>query len=95
MTMTMLQVLGGLAIFIFGMSLMSSGLQRVAGEKMRIILRMFSANRLVAVASGAAVTCVIQSSSASTVMVWEPRARAWRGAIPIFRGSPTRARQKI
>lgn len=69
MTMTMLQVLGGLAIFIFGMSLMSSGLQRVAGEKMRIILRMFSANRLVAVASGAAVTCVIQSSSASTVMV--------------------------
>ena len=69
MFMTAMQVLGGLAIFIFGMKLMSDGLHQVAGEKMRSILRMFSANPLVAVASGAAVTCVIQSSSASTVMV--------------------------
>ena len=69
MFMTAMQVFGGLAIFIFGMKLMSDGLHRVAGEKMRSILRMFSANPLVAVASGAAVTCVIQSSSASTVMV--------------------------
>lgn len=64
-----LQVLGGSAIFIFGMNLMSSGLHRAAGEKMRAILRMFSANRFVAVITGAAVTGVIQSSSASTVMV--------------------------
>ena len=69
MFMTAMQVFGGLAIFIFGMKLMSDGLHQVAGEKMRSILRMFSANPLVAVASGAAVTCVIQSSSASTVMV--------------------------
>ena len=69
MFMTFLQVFGGLAIFIYGMKLMSDGLHQVAGEKMRGILRMFSANPLVAVASGAAVTCVIQSSSASTVMV--------------------------
>ena len=69
MFMTFMQVFGGLAIFIFGMKLMSDGLHQVAGEKMRSILRMFSANPLVAVASGAAVTCVIQSSSASTVMV--------------------------
>ncbi|MBE6369007.1 MAG: Na/Pi cotransporter family protein [Lentisphaerae bacterium] len=69
MVMTFLQVFGGLAIFIFGMKLMSDGLHQVAGAKMRSILRMFSANPLVAVASGAAVTCVIQSSSASTVMV--------------------------
>ena len=69
MFMTAMQVFGGLAIFIFGMNLMSDGLHQVAGEKMRSILRMFSANPLVAVASGAAVTCVIQSSSASTVMV--------------------------
>ena len=67
--MTFTQVFGGLAIFIFGMKLMSDGLHQVAGERMRSILRMFSANPLVAVASGAAVTCVIQSSSASTVMV--------------------------
>ncbi|MBR2425192.1 MAG: Na/Pi cotransporter family protein, partial [Lentisphaeria bacterium] len=66
---TLMQVFGGLAIFIYGMKLMSDGLHQVAGEKMRNILRMFSANPLVAVVSGAAVTCVIQSSSASTVMV--------------------------
>ena len=64
-----MQVFGGLAIFIYGMKLMSDGLHQVAGEKMRGILKIFSANPLAAVASGAAVTCVIQSSSASTVMV--------------------------
>ena len=64
-----MQVFGGLAIFVFGMKLMSDGLHQAAGEKMRNILRMFSATPLVAVFSGAAVTCVIQSSSASTVMV--------------------------
>ncbi|MBQ9337235.1 MAG: Na/Pi cotransporter family protein [Lentisphaeria bacterium] len=67
--MNVFQVLGGLAIFIFGMKLMSDGLHRVAGERMRSILRMFSANRFVAVATGAVVTGVIQSSGASTVMV--------------------------
>ena len=66
---TVLQVIGGLAIFIFGMKMMSDGLHHVAGEKMRSILRAFSANRFVAIASGAAVTCVVQSSSATTVMV--------------------------
>ena len=65
----MLQVFGGLAIFIFGMKMMSDGLHRVAGERMRTILRIFSSNRFVAIISGALVTCVIQSSSASTVMV--------------------------
>ena len=67
--MQFMTVFGGLAIFIFGMKLMSDGLHHVAGERMRSILRMFSANRFVAVISGAMVTCVIQSSSASTVMV--------------------------
>ena len=66
---TAMTVFGGLAIFIFGMKMMSDGLHHVAGEKMRSILRMFSNNRLVAIISGATVTCVIQSSSASTVMV--------------------------
>ena len=67
--MSVFQVLGGLAIFIFGMKLMSAGLHRTAGEKMRSILRLFSANRYVAVVTGAVVTGVIQSSGASTVMV--------------------------
>ena len=63
------RVFGGLAIFVYGMKLMGDGLHAVAGEKMRTILRMFSANRFVAIFSGAAVTAVVQSSSASTVMV--------------------------
>ena len=66
---TIFQVLGGLAIFIFGMKMMSDGLHHVAGERMRSILKVFSANRFVAIFSGAAVTCVVQSSSATTVMV--------------------------
>ncbi len=65
----LLNVFGGLALFIFGMKMMSDGLNRVAGERMRTILRLFSSNRFVAVLSGTAVTAVIQSSSASTVMV--------------------------
>ncbi len=64
-----LNVFGGLAIFIFGMKMMSDGLHKIAGEKMRSVLRLFSSNRFVAILSGAAVTSVIQSSSASTVMV--------------------------
>ncbi|MBO7327645.1 MAG: Na/Pi cotransporter family protein, partial [Lentisphaeria bacterium] len=67
--LTAMQVIGGLAIFIFGMKIMSDGLHHAAGEKMRTILRAFSSNRFVAIASGAAVTCVVQSSSATTVMV--------------------------
>lgn len=69
MLMLMINVLGGLAIFIFGMKMMSDGLHRVAGERMRSVLRLFSSNRFVAILSGTAVTAVIQSSSASTVMV--------------------------
>ena len=64
-----MQVIGGLAIFIFGMKIMSDGLHHAAGEKMRTILRAFSSNRFVAIASGAAVTCAVQYSSATTVMV--------------------------
>ncbi|MBO7148073.1 MAG: Na/Pi cotransporter family protein [Lentisphaeria bacterium] len=69
MTNLLINVFGGLAIFIFGMKLMSDGLHHVAGDRMRSILRLFSSNRFIAICSGAAVTTVIQSSSASTVMV--------------------------
>lgn len=65
----LLNVFGGLAIFIFGMKMMSNGLHLAAGDKMRSILKLFSANRFVAILSGTAVTAVVQSSSASTVMV--------------------------
>ena len=66
---TVFNIFGGLAIFIIGMKMMSDGLHKAAGEKMRNILRLFSANRFVAILSGTAVPAVVQSSSASTVMV--------------------------
>lgn len=62
-------VMGGLAIFIFGMRQMSDGLQLVAGDKMKKILHFFTSNRVVAVCAGAVITGIIQSSSACTVMV--------------------------
>ncbi len=62
-------VLGGLALFVFGMKLMSDGLMKIAGDRMQKILQFFSRNGVVAVFAGTAVTAVIQSSSATTVMV--------------------------
>lgn len=62
-------VLGGLAIFIYGMKLMTDGLQLVAGDKMKQMLHFFTKNRVAAILAGTAVTGVIQSSSACTVMV--------------------------
>ncbi len=60
---------GGLAIFIYGMNLMSDGLQKAAGDKMRNILAMLTKNPVMGVCAGALVTAVLQSSSATTVMV--------------------------
>ena len=62
-------MLGGLALFIFGMNFMSDGLQKSAGDKMRNILAMLTKNPLLGVLAGALVTAVLQSSSATTVMV--------------------------
>lgn len=56
-------------MFIFGMKIMSEGLQRVAGKKLRHILKLVSDNRFVGCGAGAAVTAIIQSSSATTVML--------------------------
>ncbi|MFO7987355.1 MAG: Na/Pi cotransporter family protein, partial [Desulfatiglandaceae bacterium] len=63
------QSLGGLGLFLFGMKIMSEGLQRVAGNRLRQILGMVSNNRLVACGVGALMTSIIQSSSATTVML--------------------------
>lgn len=62
-------VVGGLAIFIYGMNLMSEGLKKVAGERLRKILEAVTRNPLIGVLVGAVVTTIIQSSSATTVMV--------------------------
>ena len=62
-------LLGGLALFLYGMQMMSSGLEAAAGNKMKQILEKLTANRFLGVLVGALITAVIQSSSATTVMV--------------------------
>ena len=64
-----LSLLGGLALFLYGMQMMSSGLEATAGSKMKTILEKLTANRFLGVLVGAGITAVIQSSSATTVMV--------------------------
>ena len=61
-------LLGGLAVFIFGMNMMSECLQKAAGEKMKTILGVLTKNPVMGVLAGALVTAVLQSSSATTVM---------------------------
>lgn len=64
-----LSMLGGLALFLYGMQMMSVGLEAAAGNKMKLILEKITANRFVGVLVGALITAIIQSSSATTVMV--------------------------
>ena len=61
-------LLGGLALFLFGMNLMSECLQKAAGEKMKAILALLTKNPILGVLAGALTTAVLQSSSATTVM---------------------------
>lgn len=65
---TVFGLLGGLAVFLFGMNMMSEGLQKVAGEKMRYVLSLLTKNAVMGVLAGAITTAVLQSSSATTVM---------------------------
>ena len=62
-------LLGGLALFLYGMQMMSSGLETAAGNRMKQILEKLTSNRFLGVLVGAVITAVIQSSSATTVMV--------------------------
>ncbi len=64
-----LGLLGGLALFLYGMQMMSSGLEAAAGNKMKKILEKLTSNPVLGVAVGALITALIQSSSATTVMV--------------------------
>ena len=66
---TLIQVAGGLGLFLFGMKLMGEGLENAAGDKLKSILEKVTKNPISAVLVGAFVTMVIQSSSATTVMV--------------------------
>ncbi len=66
---TFFMLLGGLGLFLFGMKLMSEGLEKAAGAKMRGILEFFTKNRFIGMLVGILFTAVVQSSSATTVMV--------------------------
>ena len=61
-------VLGGLGIFLYGMDSMSSGMQKLAGQRLKKILALLTTNRVVAILMGIGVTMLVQSSSVSTVM---------------------------
>ena len=68
-SVVILKLAGALAIFLFAMKLMSEGLQKIAGSKMRSVLKHITGNPLSGILTGTAVTAAIQSSSATTVMV--------------------------
>lgn len=72
-TLELLEVIfvfaGGLGMFLYGMNMMGDGLQKSAGNKLKRLLGYLTNNRLMAVLAGLAVTAIIQSSSATTVMV--------------------------
>lgn len=68
-TTNILSMLGGLALFLYGMQMMGDGLEAAAGNKMKQILEKLTSNRFKAVIVGALITAIIQSSSATTVMV--------------------------
>ena len=62
-------LLGGLALFLYGMQMMSDGLEKAAGDRLKTILEKLTSNRFLGVIVGAVITAIIQSSSATTVMV--------------------------
>ncbi|MDR1862796.1 MAG: Na/Pi cotransporter family protein [Treponema sp.] len=67
--MVMLRMAGGLCLFLYGMKIMSDGIQQAAGDRLQRVLNFMTGNRFIAVITGAAVTALVQSSSAATVMI--------------------------
>ncbi|MEZ5414002.1 MAG: Na/Pi cotransporter family protein [Opitutaceae bacterium] len=66
---TILTILGSLGLFLFGMKVMSEALQKLSGERLRGMMRTMTSNRFVGLGTGFGVTCLVQSSSATTVMI--------------------------
>ncbi|MFT4901540.1 MAG: phosphate:Na+ symporter [Lentimonas sp.] len=69
MTSTLLAIFGSLGLFLYGMKVMSEGLQKVSGEGLRALIASMTRNRLSGIISGTLMTTLVQSSSATTVMV--------------------------
>ena len=65
----LLFILGSLGVFLFGMKILSQGIQQAAGDKMRKIMATMTHNRLLGIGTGFLTTCILQSSSATTVIV--------------------------
>ena len=68
-TRMVFELLGGLGLFIYGMNVMGAGLQKAAGDRLKRLLEVLTTNKLLGLVFGAFVTAIIQSSSATTVMV--------------------------
>lgn len=66
--LNLLEIIGALGFFIYGMKIMSEGIQKVAGQKMRAILKAMTSNRFLGLGTGFLITSLLQSSSATTVM---------------------------
>jgi len=64
-----IKLLGGLGVFIFGMKIMSESLEKAAGNNLKNLLSAVTSNRLIGIFTGFIITCIIQSSSATTVMI--------------------------
>ena len=69
MISTLFAIFGSLGLFLFGMKVMSQGLQKVSGEGLRSLVRNMTRNRLAGIVTGTLVTTMVQSSSATTVMI--------------------------
>ena len=63
------EIVGALGVFLYGMRVMSDGIQKVAGERLQSVLNFMTKNRVIAVFSGFMITAIVQSSSATTVMI--------------------------
>ncbi|MBQ7708030.1 MAG: Na/Pi symporter, partial [Lachnospiraceae bacterium] len=66
---SILELIGGLSLFLYGMTTMGDGLKKASGGRLEVILEKFTANKFMAVILGMVVTAIMQSSSATTVMV--------------------------
>lgn len=66
---TVLKIIGSLGLFLYGMKIMSDGVQKAAGDRLQQAINFMTGNRVIAVITGVAVTALVQSSSATTVMV--------------------------
>lgn len=69
MIVALFEILGSLGIFLFGMKVMSEGIQKVSGDRLRGLMRTMTHNRLAGITTGAFITTLVQSSSATTVMI--------------------------